>query len=129
MYSLFYGKETYYESFSPYFIWGVVCTVLICFMLFGAIRNLRQAGYELFYILHVLFGVLTIVTVYYHIDLLESESVSGSLFLYTPEASLSSVYDPPFTLLKSYKITSIGYGPSSPSGSSTSSFGLENKSL
>ncbi|CEH14560.1 Ferric reductase, NADH/NADPH oxidase and related proteins [Ceraceosorus bombacis] len=75
VYSLHYGKANLATAFAdPYWRWGVVATVFMAVMIFQSIRMLREVCYEAFVLIHIVFGVLTLVGTYYHIALLEASS-------------------------------------------------------
>ncbi|KAH7139164.1 ferric reductase like transmembrane component-domain-containing protein [Dendryphion nanum] len=60
-----------YASYSkePYWLWGIVATVLTCAMLVLSHINFRRLAYEAFLILHIIFAVLVIVGCWYHVIL------------------------------------------------------------
>ncbi|KAH3678864.1 hypothetical protein WICPIJ_008819 [Wickerhamomyces pijperi] len=56
---------TAYEA-DAYWKWGVVATVIGAIMLFQAWKVFRNLSYEVFMVLHVVFGVLFLVACWYH---------------------------------------------------------------
>ena len=57
------------ESAMPYWLWGIVATVLTCFMLILSHLYFRRLSYEVFLILHILLAVFVIVGCWYHVIL------------------------------------------------------------
>ncbi|RYP75430.1 hypothetical protein DL769_003824 [Monosporascus sp. CRB-8-3] len=55
------------EVHKPYWIWGIVATLVVVIMLFSSIIWFRRASYEVFLILHILLAVFAIVGCWYHI--------------------------------------------------------------
>ncbi|KAJ3043479.1 hypothetical protein HDV00_004867 [Rhizophlyctis rosea] len=53
----------------PYWQWGIVATVLTCFMLVLSTLWFRRKSYEIFLILHILLAVFVIAGCWYHIIL------------------------------------------------------------
>lgn len=56
-------------SKEPYWLWGIVATVLTCAMLIFSQLYFRRLAYEFFLILHVILAVLVIVGCWYHVRL------------------------------------------------------------
>lgn len=50
-----------------YWVWGVVATVLCCFMLGQSIHFLRSRWYETFLAIHIVLGVAFIIACWYHV--------------------------------------------------------------
>jgi len=57
------------QSKMPYWLWGIVATVLTCAMLVLSHLYFRRRSYEFFLILHILLAVLVIVGCWYHVIL------------------------------------------------------------
>ncbi|KAI9759018.1 MAG: hypothetical protein M1835_000480 [Candelina submexicana] len=57
------------ESAQPYWLWGIVATVLTCVMLVLSHLYFRRLAYEVFLILHILLAVFVIVGCWYHVIL------------------------------------------------------------
>lgn len=57
------------ESKMPYWLWGIVATVLTCAMLVLSHLYFRQLSYEFFLILHILMAVFVIAGCWYHVIL------------------------------------------------------------
>jgi Ferric reductase like transmembrane component len=57
------------ESTEPYWLWGIVATVLTCAMLILSQLYFRRLAYEAFLILHILLAVFVIVGCWYHVIL------------------------------------------------------------
>ena len=57
------------QAAQAYWFWGIVATVLGCVMLVASTLYLRQRGYEVFVLVHVLLAVLVLVGSWYHVAL------------------------------------------------------------
>ncbi|KAJ4382039.1 hypothetical protein N0V86_002366 [Didymella sp. IMI 355093] len=57
------------ESLKPYWLWGIVATVLTCAMLIQSAPYLRRLSYEFFLIMHILLAVFVIAGCWYHVVL------------------------------------------------------------
>jgi predicted ferric reductase len=57
------------ESIKPYWLWGIVATVLTCAMLVLSVLYFRRLAYEVFLIVHIVLAVLVIVGCWYHVVL------------------------------------------------------------
>ncbi|TLS22377.1 uncharacterized protein PpBr36_09920 [Pyricularia pennisetigena] len=57
----------YTAVYTPYWIWGIVGTVSMVFMLVQSIVWLRRTSYEIFLILHISLAILVLVACWYHI--------------------------------------------------------------
>jgi predicted ferric reductase len=57
------------ESVKPYWLWGIVATVLTCVMLVLSVLYFRRLAYEVFLIVHVILAVFVIVGCWYHVIL------------------------------------------------------------
>ncbi|KAF2841328.1 hypothetical protein M501DRAFT_989858 [Patellaria atrata CBS 101060] len=57
------------ESTQPYWLWGIVATVLTCAMLVFSHLYFRRLAYEAFLILHILMAVFVIAGCWYHVIL------------------------------------------------------------
>jgi predicted ferric reductase len=57
------------ESVKPYWLWGIVATVLTCVMLVLSVLYFRRVSYEVFLIVHIVLAVLVIVGCWYHVVL------------------------------------------------------------
>ncbi|KAJ4359399.1 hypothetical protein N0V95_002230 [Ascochyta clinopodiicola] len=57
------------ESVKPYWLWGIVATVLTCAMLVLNLLYFRRIAYEFFLILHIILAVFVIVGCWYHVIL------------------------------------------------------------
>lgn len=57
------------DSKQPYWLWGIVATVLTCAMLVFSHLYFRRLCYEVFLVLHILMGVFVIVGCWYHVIL------------------------------------------------------------
>jgi predicted ferric reductase len=57
------------DSKEPYWLWGIVATVLTCAMLVSSHLYFRRLSYEFFLILHILLAVFVIVGCWYHVIL------------------------------------------------------------
>jgi predicted ferric reductase len=57
------------ESIQPYWLWGIVATVLTCAMLIMSAPYFRRISYEVFLIIHIVLAVLIIVGCWYHVIL------------------------------------------------------------
>lgn len=55
------------EAAEPYFIWGIVATVICSIMPVLAVLKLRQLSYEIFMFFHYVLAALFIVGCYYHV--------------------------------------------------------------
>ncbi|KAF2433849.1 ferric reductase transmembrane component 4 [Tothia fuscella] len=58
------------ESQKPYWLWGIVATVLACAMIVFSVLYFRRLSYEIFLIGHIIMSVLMIVGCWYHIALM-----------------------------------------------------------
>lgn len=58
------------ESVKPYWLWGIVATVLTCAMLVLSVLYFRRIAYEDFLIVHIVLAVLVIVGCWYHVILM-----------------------------------------------------------
>jgi predicted ferric reductase len=64
------GSSSYaVESIKPYWLWGIVATVLTCAMLVLSALYFRRLAYEIFLILHIVLAILVIVGCWYHVIL------------------------------------------------------------
>lgn len=57
------------QSKMPYWLWGIVATVLTCAMLVLSHLYFRRLSYEFFLILHIILAVFVIVGCWYHVIL------------------------------------------------------------
>lgn len=57
------------ESTKPYWLWGIVATVLTCAMVVLSVAYLRRFSYEIFLVLHIVLAVFVIVGCWYHVVL------------------------------------------------------------
>jgi predicted ferric reductase len=57
------------DSKEPYWLWGIVATVLACAMLVFSHLYFRRLSYEFFLSLHILLAVFVIVGCWYHVTL------------------------------------------------------------
>jgi hypothetical protein len=57
------------DSKEPYWLWGIVATVLTCAMLVFSHLYFRRLSYEIFLVLHILLAVFVIVGCWYHVIL------------------------------------------------------------
>lgn len=57
------------QSKMPYWLWGIVATVLVCAMLVLSHLYFRRLSYEFFLILHIILAVFVIVGCWYHVIL------------------------------------------------------------
>ncbi|TID29437.1 hypothetical protein CANINC_001960 [Pichia inconspicua] len=55
------------EAAKPYFVWGIVATVICSIMPALAVLKLRRMSYEIFMFFHYVFAALFIVGCYYHV--------------------------------------------------------------
>ncbi|KAI2607205.1 ferric reductase like transmembrane component-domain-containing protein [Hypoxylon fragiforme] len=55
------------ESKLPYWIWGIVATLLLCILLPASILPLRQKLYNVFLASHFVFAFLALISCYFHI--------------------------------------------------------------
>jgi predicted ferric reductase len=58
------------ESVKPYWLWGVVATVLTCAMLVLSLLCFRRVAYEFFLALHIILAVFVIAGCWYHVILM-----------------------------------------------------------
>ncbi|KAK3064204.1 hypothetical protein LTS18_009225 [Coniosporium uncinatum] len=57
------------DSTQPYWLWGIVATVLTCAMLVLSHIYFRRLAYEAFLLLHIVLAILVIVGCWYHVIL------------------------------------------------------------
>ncbi|KAH6611938.1 ferric reductase like transmembrane component-domain-containing protein [Boeremia exigua] len=57
------------EKNKPYWLWGIVATVLACAMLVLSVLWFRRLSYEVFLVLHIILAVFVIVGCWYHVIL------------------------------------------------------------
>lgn len=58
------------ESKAPYWLWGIVATVLTCAMLVLSHLYFRRLSYEFFLGLHIILAILVIIGCWYHVVLM-----------------------------------------------------------
>ncbi|PQE03966.1 hypothetical protein CJF31_00003065 [Rutstroemia sp. NJR-2017a BVV2] len=57
------------DSKMPYWLWGIVATVLTCAMIVFSTLYFRRLSYEFFLILHILLAIFVLVGCWYHVIL------------------------------------------------------------
>lgn len=70
------------ETKQPYWIWGIVATLMTVFMLVVSGLYFRRMSYEIFLITHIVMAVFVIAGSWYHVELLFTRKWGYELWLY-----------------------------------------------